>query len=119
MIGIALHGAVTFVSGLHAGSMSDREIFKLSGIIKLLKPDMAIMVDKGFLVDNIAPCKVYQPAFVSACGEIHKENKRKQTVQQGHTIVCVGTLKNCQLPERAISQGMGNSRVTYIKDVSK
>ncbi|CAM4623326.1 unnamed protein product [Leuciscus chuanchicus] len=58
MIGMAPHGAIRFVSGLYAGSMSDREIFKLSGIANLLTPDMAIMVDKGFLVDNLAPCKV-------------------------------------------------------------
>ncbi|XP_041953724.1 uncharacterized protein LOC121713279 [Alosa sapidissima] len=65
LIGMAPHGAVTFVSGLYAGSMSDREIFKQSGIVKLLKPGMAIMVDKGFVVDNLAPCKVYRPAFLS------------------------------------------------------
>ncbi|XP_059407565.1 uncharacterized protein LOC132141937 [Carassius carassius] len=65
MIGIAPHGAITFVSVLHAGSMSDREIFKLSGIIKCLTPGMAIMVDKGFLVDELVLCKVYRPAYLS------------------------------------------------------
>ncbi|XP_038154123.1 uncharacterized protein LOC119791856 [Cyprinodon tularosa] len=65
MIGIAPHGAITFVSALYAGSMSDREIFKQSGIISVLEPDMAIMVDRGFLVDNLAPCKVYRPTFRS------------------------------------------------------
>ena len=58
------HGAVTFMSSLCAGSVSDKEIFKQSGIISLLTPDMAITVDKGFLVDDIVPCKVYQLAFV-------------------------------------------------------
>ncbi|CAL8300877.1 unnamed protein product, partial [Gadus morhua 'NCC'] len=52
---MAPHGAVTFVSGLYAGSMRDREIFKLSGIVKLSKLVMAIMVDKGFVVDNLVP----------------------------------------------------------------
>ena len=59
---MAPHGAVTFVSGLYAGSKSDREIFKLSGIVKLLKPGMAIIVDNGFVVDNLVPCKVYRPS---------------------------------------------------------
>lgn len=44
--------------GFNAGSMSDKEIFRLSGITNLLTPDMAIMVDKGFLIENVAPCKV-------------------------------------------------------------
>ena len=42
--------------------MSDREIFKQSDITKLLTAHMAIMVDKGFLVDTLVPCKVYRPA---------------------------------------------------------
>lgn len=84
MIGMAPHGAVTFVSGLYAGSMSDREIFKLSGITKLLKPDMAIMVDKGFLVDNIAPCKVYRPAFLR-----NKKQMSGEDVRQTQSIACL------------------------------
>ncbi|KAJ8016003.1 hypothetical protein DPEC_G00002610 [Dallia pectoralis] len=74
MIGMAPHGAITFVSGLYAGSMSDREIFKMSGIANLLTPDMAIMVDKGFLVDNLAPCKVYRPAFLSRNTQMSRED---------------------------------------------
>ncbi len=62
---MAPHGAVTFVSGLYAGSISDRELFKQSGIIDVLTPDMAIMVDKGFLIDNLVPCKIHRPAFVT------------------------------------------------------
>lgn len=65
MIGMAPHGAVTFVSALYSGSLGGREIFKLSGITSLLTPDMAIMVDKGYLIDDLAPCKVHRPAFFS------------------------------------------------------
>lgn len=71
---MAPHGAITFVSNLYAGSISDREIFKLSGITRLLKPDMAIMVDKGFLVDDLVPCKVYRPAFLSNNKQMSREN---------------------------------------------
>lgn len=74
MIGMAPHGAITFVSNLYAGSISDREIFKLSGITRLLKPDMAIMVDKGFLIDDLVPCKVYRPAFLSKNTQMSREN---------------------------------------------
>ncbi|XP_016359498.1 uncharacterized protein LOC107701872 isoform X1 [Sinocyclocheilus anshuiensis] len=65
LIGMGPHGAVTFVSSLYAGSISDKELLKQSGIVSLLKPDMAIMVDKGFLVDDCVPCKVYRPAYLS------------------------------------------------------
>lgn len=65
LIGMAPHGAVTFVSALYAGSISDRELFKQSGIIDLLTPDMAIMVDKSFLIDDLVPCSIHRPAFVA------------------------------------------------------
>ncbi|TRY56542.1 hypothetical protein DNTS_022798 [Danionella cerebrum] len=65
LIGIAPHGAVTFVSQLYAGSMSDKEIFKQSGIAKHLTENMAVMVDKGFLISDCVKCKVYCPPFLS------------------------------------------------------
>ncbi|CAM4625785.1 unnamed protein product [Leuciscus chuanchicus] len=65
MVGMSPHGALTFVSALFEGSMSDREVFRQSGITSLLTPDMAIMVDKGFLVDDLVPGTVHRPAFLS------------------------------------------------------
>uniref|UniRef100_A0A8C6WYM0 Transposase n=1 Tax=Neogobius melanostomus TaxID=47308 RepID=A0A8C6WYM0_9GOBI len=88
MIGMAPHGAVTFVSALFAGSMSDRDIFKQSGIIKVLQPDMAIMVDKSFHVDNLAPCKVYQTQSTARL-RIHVEH-------------CIRRLKGNRLFDRVL-----------------
>ncbi|XDV16305.1 hypothetical protein PO909_016081 [Leuciscus waleckii] len=65
MVCMSPHGALTFVSALFEGSMSDREVFRQSGITSLLTPDMAIMVDKGFLVDDLVPGHVHRPAFFS------------------------------------------------------
>ncbi|KAM9332837.1 apoptosis-inducing factor 3-like [Pholidichthys leucotaenia] len=61
------------------GSISDKEILKQSGIVSLLKPTAAIMVDKGFLVEDCVLCKVYIPAFLS---------KRAQlTGPEGNTVI--------------------------------
>ncbi|XP_033947499.2 uncharacterized protein [Pseudochaenichthys georgianus] len=65
LVGIAPHGAVTFVSSLYGGSVSDKEIFKQSGIAALLTENMAVMVDKGFLISDCCKCKVYCPPFLS------------------------------------------------------
>lgn len=54
-----------------------REIFRLSGIANLLTPDMAIMVDKGFLVDNLVECKVYQLACPSINTHMSREDVRQ------------------------------------------
>nr|XP_019966911.1 PREDICTED: uncharacterized protein LOC109645721 [Paralichthys olivaceus] len=65
MIGVSPHGAVTFVSSLFSGSISDKELFWQSGIFPLLDKDMAVMVDNGFRIDELVPCKVYRPASLS------------------------------------------------------
>lgn len=64
LIGMAPNGAVTFISSLYQGSISDKEILKQSGIVALLNPSMAIMVDKGFVVEDCVPCKVHIPSFL-------------------------------------------------------
>ncbi|KAM4740444.1 uncharacterized protein FYW61_002183 [Anableps anableps] len=68
LVGIAPHGAVTFISELYAGSIGDEQITRESGILTLLAPGMAVMVDRGFLIDDIIPCKLYRPAFAPAAG---------------------------------------------------
>ncbi|KAL3983384.1 acetyl-CoA C-acetyltransferase [Sarotherodon galilaeus] len=50
LVGIAPHGP---------------ELFKQSGIAEKLTEDMAVMVDKGFLIIDCCKCKVYCPPFLS------------------------------------------------------
>ena len=76
LIGMAPHGAVTFVSSLYEGSINDKELFQRSGLADLLTEDMAIMVDKGFLIYDCVNCKVYCPPFLS-----------KQSQMPAHSIL--------------------------------
>lgn len=64
LVGLSPHGALTFVSSLFHGSISDRELFRHSGIASLLTPDMDVMVDRGFFIDELVPGKVHRPAFL-------------------------------------------------------
>lgn len=64
LLGVAPHGAVTFVSPLYAGSISDEHMVRESGLLSLLKRGMAVVVDRDFLVDDFVPCKVYRTAFI-------------------------------------------------------
>ena len=77
LIGMAPHGAVTFVSSLYEGAISDKEILKQSGIVPLLNPSMAIMVDKGFLVEDCVPCKVHIPTFLCKRAQLSEPEVRK------------------------------------------
>ena len=53
LLGIAPHGAVTFVSCLYTGSMSDVEITQLSGLLELLEDGDDVMADKGFTLRKV------------------------------------------------------------------
>ena len=53
MIGVAPNGAVTFVSKLYTGSISDVAIVKDSGFLDLIEPGDSIMADKGFTIEKL------------------------------------------------------------------
>lgn len=53
LIGIAPHGAVTFVSSLYTGAISDKEITRCSGILDLLENGDSVMADKGFDIEDL------------------------------------------------------------------
>lgn len=102
-IGVSPHGAATFVSSLYFDSTSDRELFRQSGIVLLLDKDMAVMVDKGFRIDDLVLCKVYRPPFLSKKSQLsHNEVLVTQDIAHLHverTILCIrslsGLIANC------------------------
>ena len=80
LVGIAPHGAVTFVSPLYSGNMSDPEITRLSGLLDLLEPGDSVMADKGFLVEkmlNEKDISLNIPAFLSNKGQFSPQEINK------------------------------------------
>ena len=56
LVGISPGGAVTFISQLYTGSISDREIVRRSGFLDLPFDDKdSIMADKGFTIQDLLP----------------------------------------------------------------
>ena len=59
LIGISPGGAITFISQLYTGSISDREIVVRSGRLHLpLKENDSIMADNGFTIQDLLPLGV-------------------------------------------------------------
>ncbi|GFT42975.1 uncharacterized protein TNCV_1615411 [Trichonephila clavipes] len=66
MIGITPNGAISFISELYCGSISDKQLFIKSKLMDLLEPN-DVMADKGFLIENelaSVGCKLQCPAFL-------------------------------------------------------
>ena len=59
LVGIAPSGAITFLSQLYSGCISDREIVERSGILYLpYDGGDGVMADKGFTIDDLLPLGV-------------------------------------------------------------
>ena len=94
LIGISPHGAITFVSSLYTGEISDKEITRCSGILDLVEAGDSVMADKGFDIEdllrgksvslNLPPFLESRSQFSAAevqegqdsCREGHKEDQR-------------------------------------------
>ncbi|XP_056120604.1 uncharacterized protein LOC130097688 [Rhinichthys klamathensis goyatoka] len=89
-------------------SISDRELFKQSGIINLLTPDMAIMVDKGFLIDSLVPCKIHRPVFLTKGKQMlpHEVTHTQSVARLRHKPTVYSGMFACELPMWTTCQGM-------------
>ena len=80
LIGISPTGAVSFVSALYTGSISDREITRRSGLVELLEPNDGVMADKGFTIEDILTprnCTLNIPPFLREKPQFSADDVKK------------------------------------------
>ena len=84
LVGFAPHGALTFVSSLYTGCMSDVEITKLCRILDLLESGDSLMADKDFVLQKVlkgTSIEVNTPPFLMNKGQfIAQEVEETQTI---------------------------------------
>ena len=75
LVGIVPKGAISFVSTLYGGSISDKELTDRSGLINKLKHGDAIMADRGFNIQEMLASKgvrVNLPPFMNESGQFEE-----------------------------------------------
>ncbi|XP_063077454.1 uncharacterized protein LOC134467525 [Engraulis encrasicolus] len=76
LIGIAPSGEVSFVSDLYTGSISEKEITELSGILAMLEEGDLVMADKGFLIKEMLSklnVSLVTPPFLGPSGTFNAD----------------------------------------------
>ena len=77
LVGISPGGAITFISQLYIGSVSDREIVRRSGFLDLpFNDNDSVMADKGFTIQGLLPLGISLnlPPFLGGSSQMPAED---------------------------------------------
>lgn len=108
LVGISPGGAITFVSQLYTGSISDREIVIRSGFLKCpLQDNDSVMADKGFTIDDLLPLgvKLNLPPFLGRAEQMPAEDVVKTQEIASlriHIERAINKIKNFHIWDRII-----------------
>lgn len=79
MTGVSPSGLITFTSRMYGSRVSDKALFEQSGLLDKVEPGDAIMVDKGFLIDELCFKKevtLIRPQFLRNKKQLSNEEAR-------------------------------------------
>ena len=108
LIGISPSGAITFISKLFSGSVSDKELTRQSGILDLLEAGDSVMADKGFdIAEYLIPQGVQLniPPFLRGTDQFsHKElvENRRIASLRIHVERAMERIKNFHIFDRIL-----------------
>ena len=108
LIGILPSGAVTFVSDLYPGSISDKELTRKSGLLQLLESNDSVMADRGFdIAEDLAliGVKLNIPPFMKGKEQLSNSElveTRRIASLRFHVERAMEQLKNFHIFDRAL-----------------
>lgn len=99
LIGVAPNGLVTFFSPLYTGSISDKVITKISGILPLLEAGDEVMADKGFVIEDLlcgVGAKLIIPPFKRSAQFTKEDTEKTQAIARLRIVVerVIGRIKS-------------------------
>lgn len=120
MVGITPSGAISFISDLWGGSISDKELFLKSGMLAKLENGDLILADRGFIIQKELAkkgCTLITPHYLSnkiqfTCSE-RTENKCVAH-HRVHIERAIGRIKNFKYFEGALPNCSLNSTNKYF-----
>ena len=122
LIGITPSGAISFVSKCYEGSVSDRKLVELSGLLQKLEPGDQIMADKGFQIqDLLTPLgvRLNVPPFLTGGAQMSASDviiTKKIAHLRVHVERAIGRVKEFHILKNTLPATMWDSinEVVYI-----
>ena len=121
MVGIIPSGAISFVSESYEGSISDRRLVELSGLLQLLEPGDEFMADKGFLIqDLLVPIgvRLNVPPLLQSKLQIPTDDVVTKKIAQlrVHVERAIGRVKEFRILQAVLPSSMWDSinEIIYV-----
>lgn len=119
LVGITPSGIISFLSTAYGGRASDKSIFNEERIIEKLEPQDAVMVDKGFLIENECNENIItliRPPFLRTSKQLSKTDAEKTALiarARVHVERAIQRMKIFNIINSQISWYL----VAYINDI--
>ncbi len=115
LVGISPTGAVTFISDLYAGSVSDQALTRECGVLDHVMPGDTVMADKGFDISYdvlVRGAKLNIPPFVKNHQQLSKKNviiTRKIASLRIHVERAIGRVKQYRILSNVVPLSLVHS----------
>ena len=115
LIGVTPSGAISFVSEAYEGSISDRKLVEVSGLLAKLEPGDEIMADKGFTIqDMLVPygVRLNMPPFLQSNSQMPANDifvTKKIARLRVHVERAIGRVKDYRILRETLPASMWDS----------
>jgi len=122
LVGITPSGAISFVSECYEGSISDKRLVEVSGLLEKLDAGDEIMADKGFLIQDIlAPIgvRLNVPPLLKCDSQMTNEDvilTKKIAQLRVHVERAIGRVENFYILQNVLPATMWDmiNQVIYV-----
>ena len=102
LVAITPSGAISFISDLYGGNISDKKLTQISGLLNLLECGDSIMADRGFNIQDILPSGVTLniPPHLDESGQLSESERtttRRIASVRIHVERAIERIKNYQI----------------------
>ena len=114
LVGISPSGVITYVSNLYAGSISDKELTRCSGILDLLEHGDSVMADHGFGIQDdltLRGVRLNIPPFLKGKSQLTESElveTRQITSIRAHVECAMERIKNFHIFDRTLPSSMSS-----------